>query len=74
MAKGIMRKLDIVTKNVNKAISAQARSDCSKYAAALSSEGYLGGYRQAIYDVILALNGCEPRTRNFWIKDAEWVD
>ena len=71
--KGIMRKLDIVAKNVNRAISNQARSG-GMYARALSSEGYVGGYRQAIQDVILALNGNEPNTRNFWEKDASFVD
>ena len=40
-------------------------------AAGLSSEGYNGGYRQALYDVIQVLNGIQPNTRGFWDN---WMD
>jgi len=70
MTKGIKRKLDIAYKKVNKIISVQAKGGF--YAAGLASEGYNGGYRQAIMDVIQVLNGNKPNfpnTRDFWIKD-----
>jgi hypothetical protein len=41
-----------------------------KYAAGLSSEGYAGGYRDALDDVMLALSGIRPKRRNYW-QDAE---
>ena len=66
-ARGIKRKLDIAYQRVNKAISIQAKGGF--YAAGLSSEGYSGGYRQAIMDVISAINGNEPNfpnTRESW--------
>ena len=66
--KGIMRKLDIVAKNVNKAISSSVK-DQGFYAQGLSTEGYRGGYRDAIQDVILALYGNHPKTRGYWDKD-----
>ena len=37
-----------------------------KFARGLSSEGYAGGYAQALEDVQLALNGVKPRTRGYW--------
>ena len=64
MAKGIKRKLDKVYKNVEKEIHGIARRGF--YASALSSEGYSGGYRDAISDVILALNGNKPKRRDYW--------
>jgi|WetSurMetagenome_2_1015567.scaffolds.fasta_scaffold38137_6 hypothetical protein len=32
----------------------------------LASEGYAGGYRDALDDVILLLNGVVPSRRNYW--------
>ena len=65
MAKGIMRQLDKVVKKVNTEISGLAQRD-GFYAGGLASEGYAGGYADAIQDVILALNGAKPKRRNYW--------
>lgn len=65
MAIGIKRKLHKVTQNVTKVISANAARG-GKYAGALASEGYDGGYRDAICDVILALNGITPKRNGWW--------
>lgn len=32
----------------------------------LAGEGYSAGYRQALSDVLLVLNGIEPNTRDYW--------
>jgi len=66
MAKGIYRKLDLVLKNIKDKM--YLPSDASMYARGMRSEGYLGGYRQAIMDVILALSGIHPTTRGLWDK------
>lgn len=34
--------------------------------AAMASEGWTGGYAQALRDVQLALDGNIPSTRNYW--------
>lgn len=65
MAKGISRKLDKVLKKVNKEIIANATGR-GLYASALSGEGYAGGYKDAINDVINVLNGVQPKRRNYW--------
>lgn len=36
------------------------------YAAGLQSESYVGGYRQALNDVLLAMQGITPSTRGWW--------
>ena len=64
MAKGIKRNLQKVYKIVNSRISAFAKRE-GIYAGGLASEGYLGGYRDALDDVIVALNGTIP---NRWLK------
>ncbi len=64
MAKGIKRKLSRVLKNVNHSIHLTAQE--GGYAAALSNEGYNGGYADAIMDIELALNGVTPVRRNWW--------
>jgi hypothetical protein len=40
--------------------------DGGLYARGLSSEGYSGGYAQALSDVLLVLNGVKPNTRHYW--------
>lgn len=66
-AKGIKRKLDMVYKKVSKTISDNAKGGF--YAAGLSTEGYHGGYRQAIMDVTAAIYGNNPNfpsTKDYW--------
>lgn len=65
MAKGIKRKLKHVSKMADKAISGHAKRG-GLYAGALASEGYNGGYRDAIQDVLLALNGAPPCRKPEW--------
>lgn len=67
MAKGIIRKLSIVNKNIDRKMALQDGEGMSGfYARGMRSEGYLGGYRQAIVDVQLALAGGHPTTRELW--------
>ena len=40
------------------------------YARGLAAEGYAGGYRDALDDVLLLLDGAQPRTRNYWLAAA----
>lgn len=65
MAKGIRRKLDKVRERVIREIRG-TRDIGGKYAAALSGEGYFGGYRDALDDVGLALSGITPRRHGWW--------
>ena len=45
----------------------QARgSKGPNFATGLSEEGYVGGYRDALNDVLLAMNGVKPSTRGWW--------
>lgn len=67
MAKGIIRKLDIVRANLKREM--YIPPDAGKYERGMAGEGYLGGYRQAINDVELALNGVHPQTRGLWDKE-----
>lgn len=65
MAKGIKRLIYKVRKSVDQEIEAFARSG-GLYARGLASEGYKGGYRDALDDVLLALNGVSPNRRRWW--------
>ena len=64
MTKGIKRLIYIVLVNIEREIHNTAAAG-GLYARGLSSEGYNGGYRDALNDVLLALNGGIPR-RNYW--------
>lgn len=61
----IMKQLSAALSNVNAEISGIASSG-GKYGRAMSGEGYSGGYRDALNDVILLLNGVTPDRRNYW--------
>jgi len=69
MDKGIKRKLYKAREKVNREISGHAQR--SSISGALASEGYSGGYRDAINDVILLLNGVNPRRRDYY---DEWTE
>ena len=43
--------------------------DGSKYARGLANEGFNGGYRQALSDVLQLMRGIEPTTRSFWEQE-----
>ena len=65
MAKGIKRKVNRACRKVEKEIAGFASR--GRIAAALASEGYNGGYLDALYDVLLVLDGCEPNiNRQRW--------
>ena len=65
MTKSIKRRIDAAIDGANREISFNAQG--GKIAAALASEGYAGGYRDALQDVILLLNGTEPMDRRgYW--------
>lgn len=68
MAKGIKRKLDKVREKVSREIGAFSKRG-GIYAAAMASEGYNGGYRDALDDVMLALNGVTPQRRGWWHEE-----
>ena len=59
MSKGVKRKIEAVMAHKRKEISAFASQ--GKIAGGLASEGYNGGYLDALEDVVLALNGVEPQ-------------
>lgn len=40
----------------------------SRYAGGLAGEGYAGGYRDALSDVLLVLNSVRPDRRNYWVS------
>lgn len=67
MAKGIKRKINHVVDAVSKEIAGQTDQN-NMYSRGLSGEGYRGGYRQALWDVLQALNGDVPSGRfaRYW--------
>ena len=65
MTKGIKKPVYKAIDKVSKEIAFNASSG-DLYARGLASEGYAGGYRQALEDVLLLLNGVKPNTRNYW--------
>jgi len=60
----IKRQLEAALKAVDTAISENARR--GQYGAGLASEGYAGGYRDALEDVRQALAGWPPSNSRFW--------
>jgi hypothetical protein len=68
-ARGIIRKVARARKRVEELI--QRETDrTNRFSGGLSGEGWNGGYRQALDDVMLALNGVEPSTRGFWTEES----
>jgi len=69
MARGIKRRLRKVSDAVNAEISAMTNND-DMYSRGLASEGYLGGYRDCLMDVLSVLSGYDPtdRSRTNWWK------
>ena len=58
--------------NVEKQISGLAQFEAGGiYSGPMSGEGYTGGYRDALQDVLLVLNGVQPRRRDYW---DDWID
>jgi len=69
-AKGIIRKVQKARKRVNELIN-QETDRSNRFSGGLSGEGWNGGYRQALDDVLLVLNGVEPRTRGLWKSEED---
>lgn len=65
MAKGIVRLVTRVRRRIQEEMNAETRGG-DRYARGLASEGYAGGYRDALDDVLLALNNVTPHRRGWW--------
>ena len=66
MARGIQRQVRIALENVTRDITGHSERG-GLYALGLASEGYAGGYRDALRDVQLALRGVPPCVRpEYW--------
>ena len=64
--RNVLKRIAIARKNVQKEISGNASSG-RFYAAGLASEGYAGGYLEALDDVDAALRHGHPRDiRHYW--------
>ncbi len=63
---GPKRRIRLASERVSREIGGIASRE-SRLAGALASEGYAGGYRDALSDVLLVLNGCIPDRRGYWI-------
>jgi len=58
-------KIKQVSKRVSGVISGDAQR--SRISAGLANEGFNGGYRQALDDVLLFMSsGCLPNTNGWW--------
>ncbi len=72
MAKGIRRKLRRAQK---RAYTAMHQHGGSLYARGLASEGYIGGYAQALADVQAMMDGVPPGDpRGFWTEEETHLD
>ena len=64
--KQMIKHIELARNNVKRRITAHASR--GRIAAGLASEGYNGGYRDALDDMILLLNDVIPN-RNYWWED-----
>ncbi len=63
-------KINEVNERVSGVISGDAQG--SRIAAGLANEGFNGGYRTALNDVLLFLtSGCLPNTNRWWAERKE---
>lgn len=62
------RKIYKARAKVQAAITAATNQD-DMYSRGLSGEGYKGGYRDALDDIILLLNKVTPQRHGWWEKD-----
>ncbi len=61
----LIKNILVAKDNVAKEISAFTKG--GKYAAGLASEGYNGGYRDALDDILLVINDIPPcKRREYW--------
>jgi len=66
MNKGIKKQIKKARENVLNEIHTQSRSHVQR---GLSTEGYAGGYLDALTDVELALNGVYNNNSRYWVKE-----
>ena len=65
MAKGLKRRIKAALVNIDREISDNAQH--GRIAGAMASEGYAGGYRDALSDIRLLLDSVEPSDhRGYW--------
>ena len=67
MSRGIKRWLMAARREVSREIAAFASR--GRLAGAMGSEGYNEGYRDALSDVLLALDGVEPDKWRQWRRE-----
>lgn len=67
--RGIRRQILTALKNTNKEITNNS-SVGGMYARGLASEGYAGGYRDALHDVLSALDGNHPHRYPYWPRES----
>lgn len=65
MARGIVRLVIRVRRRIQSEMHEETDHQ-SMFSRGLASEGYAGGYRDALDDVLLALNGVTPDRRGWW--------
>ena len=66
----VMKLIRNAQRNVEKEISNISSRSNSIYSRGLASEGYSGGYRDALNDVILLLNDVTPTRRDYWEQES----
>ena len=64
--KELLKHISKARNKVQSEITAYVQSYDSKYVRGLASEGYNGGYRDALDDVMLLLNDVRPTRHDFW--------
>lgn len=67
---GVKRPIARALARVNAEITGNSRGR-GHIAGGLSGEGYAGGYRDALNDVQLLLNGMVPQSRGYWMDTAQ---
>ena len=67
------KAIKLALNRVNESIKRQTDSRCF-YSCGLASEGYEGGYSDALSDVLLALNGVPPCRRPGYWADTIWPE
>jgi hypothetical protein len=61
-----IKRIRAALARVNREISLNAQG--GKFASGLASEGYAGGYADALNDVLLLIQGdCVPNRRDYWV-------
>jgi len=69
MSKGILRKLKKARGCADQEVKMNLDRGDTMYAGGMASEGYFGGYRDALDDVVQALRGGYPGHRPEWWED-----